>query len=72
MVENKEKYTQKELEALLKEKLVNLEELEKIGKDSNYFKELSNIALIQLQLELFQESENNYMQCLKYFQLQKD
>jgi len=72
MVENEEKYTQKELEALLKEKLDNLEEFEKIGKDSNYFKELSNIALIQLQLELFQESEKNYMQCLKYFQLQKD
>ena len=72
MVENEEKYTQKELEALLKEKLVNLEELEKIGKDSNYFKELSNIALIQLQLELFQESEKNYLLCLKYFQIHKD
>ena len=72
MVENKDEYTQEELEALLKEKFVNLKELEQIGKDSNYIKELSNIALIQLQLELFKESENNYLLCLKYFQLQKD
>ncbi len=72
MVENKDEYTQEELEALLKEKFVNLKELEQIGKDSNYIKELSSIALIQLQLELFKESENNYLLCLKYFQLQKD
>ena len=72
MVENEDEYTQEELEALLKEKLVNLKELEQFGKDSNYFKELSNIALIQLQLELFKESENNYLLCLKYFKLQKD
>ena len=72
MLENEDGYTQEELEALLKEKLVNLKELEQIGKDSNYIKELSNVALIQLQLELFKESENNYLQCLKYFQIQKD
>ncbi len=72
MFENEDEYTQEELEALLKEKLVNLKELEQFGKDSNYIKELSNIALIQLQLELFKESENNYLLCLKYFQLQKD
>ncbi len=35
MVENKDEYTQKELEILLKEKLVNLKELEQIGKNSN-------------------------------------
>ncbi len=72
MVENNNEYTQKELEALLQEKLVNLKELEKIGKDSNYIKELSDIALIQLQLELFKESEKNYLLCLKYFQIEKD
>jgi tetratricopeptide (TPR) repeat protein len=72
MDESKDEYTQKELEDLLKEKLVNLKELEQIGKDSNYFKELSNIALIQLQLKLFMESEKNYLLCLKYFQIQKD
>ena len=72
MVENKDEYTQKELEALLKKNLANLKELEQIGKDSNYIKELSNIALIQLQLELLKESEKNYLLCLKYFQRQKD
>ena len=72
MVENKDEYTQKELEDLLKEKLVNLKELEQIGKDSNYIQELSDIALIQLQLELFKESEKNYLLCLKHFQIEKD
>ena len=72
MVENKDEYSQKELEALLKTKLVNLNELEQIGKGSNYFQELSDIALIQLQLELFEESEKNYLLCLKFFQLMKD
>ncbi len=72
MVENKDEYTQKELEDLLKEKLANLKELEQIGKDSNYIQKLSDIALIQLQLELFKESEKNYLLCLKYFQIEKD
>jgi len=72
MVENKDEYTQKELEDLLKEKLANLKELEQIGKDSNYIQKLSDIALIQLQLELFKESEKNYLLCLKFFQIEKD
>ncbi len=72
MVENKDEYTQEELEALLQEKLIILKELEQIGKDSNYIHELSDIALIQLQLELFKESEKNYRLCLKHFQKQKD
>jgi tetratricopeptide (TPR) repeat protein len=72
MDENKDEYTRKELEGLLKEKEVYLKELEQIGKDSNYIHELGDIALIQLQLELFKESEKNYMLCLKHFQKQKD
>ncbi len=72
MAEDKEEYTREELEFLLKEKLVYLKELEQIGKDSNYFQELSDIALIQLQLELFDESEKNYLLCLKHFQVLKD
>ena len=50
MTENTEEYSQEELESLLKEKLEVLKELEKISKGSNYFQELSDIALIQLQL----------------------
>ena len=72
MSEDREEFTREELEDLLKEKLVNLEELEKIGKDSNYIQELGDIALIQLQLDLFEESEDNYMLCLEHFRVQKD
>ncbi|MFX0009603.1 MAG: tetratricopeptide repeat protein [Candidatus Hermodarchaeota archaeon] len=72
MTEDKDEYTREELEILLKEKLVNLKELEQIGKDSNYIQELSDIGLIQLQLGLFEESETNYLICLKHFQKQKD
>ena len=53
MTEDKEEYTREELDFLLKEKLVNLKEVENFSKDSNYIQELSDIALIQLQLELF-------------------
>jgi tetratricopeptide (TPR) repeat protein len=72
MTEEKDEYTREELEFLLNEKLVNLKELENIGKDSKYIQELSDVALIQLQLELFEESETNYLHCLKHFQKQKD
>ncbi len=72
MVENNDDYSQKELETLLNEKIEILKGLEKIGKGSEYFQELSDIALIQLQLELFEESEKNYLLCLKFFQLLKD
>ena len=72
MAEDKDEYTREELKALLKEKSVSLKELEQFGKDSNYIQQLSDISLIQLQLELFQESEKNYMLCLRHFQKQKD
>ncbi|MFX1376599.1 MAG: tetratricopeptide repeat protein [Promethearchaeota archaeon] len=61
-----------ELKHLLKKKQKNLVELEKIGKNSNYIKELSDIALIQLQLEHYTDSEKNYLNCLKHFEKQKD
>ena len=72
MIEEKEEFSKSELESILEEKLVELKEVEQIGKGDNYFKILSDIALIQLQLELYDESEKNYLLCLKYFQLQKD
>jgi len=72
MDENKDEYTRKELDDLLKEKVAYLKELEKIGKDSNYIHELGDIALIQLQLELFKKKKKNYMLCLKHFKKQKD
>jgi len=72
MNEDKDEYTREELEDNLKEKLIFLKQLEEFGKDSNYIQELSDIALIQLQLELFKEAEKNYLQCLKHFRKQKD
>lgn len=70
MTENE--LNKEELEELLKQKEENLKELEKFGKNSNFIKELSDIALIQLQLESYSDSEKNYLICLKHFEKQKD
>ncbi len=72
MTENETELKKEELIKLLNKKLENLNELEEFGKNSNYFRELSNIALIQLQLEQFKESEKNYLICLNHFEKQKD
>ena len=72
MSNNETELDKEELQDLLNKKQENLEHLEKIGKDSNYIKELSDIALIQLQLEQFSNAEKNYLICLKHFEKQKD
>ena len=72
MNENDSNETKNNLEQLLKEKQAELKELEKLGKNSNYIKQLSDIALIQLQLKQFSESEKNYLICLKHFEKLKD
>ncbi|MFX1569574.1 MAG: tetratricopeptide repeat protein [Promethearchaeota archaeon] len=72
MTENENEFKVEELEQLLKKRLEYLKELEEIGKDSNYIKELSDVALIQLQLEKFRDSEKNYIICLNHFIKQKD
>jgi tetratricopeptide (TPR) repeat protein len=72
MSNNETELNKEELQDLLNRKLKNLEELEKFGKDSNYIKELSDIALIQLQLEQFTNAEKNYLICLKHFEKLKD
>jgi tetratricopeptide (TPR) repeat protein len=72
MTEDENDYNKDELEDILKKKLQNLKELEEIGKNSNYIQELSDIALIQLQLEHYQDSEKNYLVCLKHFKNQKE
>ncbi|MFX1428320.1 MAG: tetratricopeptide repeat protein [Promethearchaeota archaeon] len=72
MAENETLSNKGELKELLEKKEENLKQLEKFGKDSNYIKELSDIALIQLQLERYSDSERNYLLCLKHFELQKD
>ena len=72
MTENETELKKEELINLLNKKLENLKELEEFGKDSNYFRELGDIALTQLQLEQFVDSEKNYLICLSYFKKQKD
>jgi tetratricopeptide (TPR) repeat protein len=69
---NETEPNKKELQQLLNEKLANLTELEQYGKNSEYIKELSDVALIQLQLEKFEDSENNYLVCLNHFRKQRD
>ncbi len=72
MTENGSEFKKEELQQILDKKLENLKELEEYGKDSNYIQELSDIALIQLQLEDFKDSEKNYKICLNHFIKQKD
>lgn len=72
MTENETELNKEDLQDLLNKKLENLKEIERIGKDSNYMKELSDIALIQLQLGRYIDSENNYLTCLKHFKKHKD
>jgi len=72
MTENKIELTKEELNQILNEKVENLIALEQIGKNSHYIKELSDVALIQLQLKKYEESENNYLICLDHFKKQKD
>lgn len=72
MTENETELNKEDLQDLLNKKLENLREIERIGKDSNYMKELGDIALIQLQLGRYIDSENNYLTCLKHFKKHKD
>ncbi len=72
MSENNSKSEKEELMKLLKDKLNILSELEKVSKNSNYIQELSNVALIQLQLDQFEKSKENYLICLDHFKKQKD
>ncbi|MHA2392378.1 MAG: tetratricopeptide repeat protein [Promethearchaeota archaeon] len=72
MIDEKTEISKEELHKLLKKKFDNLEELEKFGKNSTYIAELSDIALIQLQLGEYFDSEKNYIVCLRHFEKQKD
>ena len=64
--------SKEEIEKLITEKLANLKEIEKVAKGSDYIKELSNIAFLQLEIDQFEESEKNLKICLKHFKKQLD
>lgn len=57
---------------LIKEKEREVQYLGKISKNSNYIKELSNLAFLQIETENYIESERNLLICLKHFEKQKD
>ena len=61
-----------EIENLIKETKVKLEDLKKFGKNSNYIRELSNLAFLQLEIEDYIESEKNLFICLNHFKNQRD
>jgi len=42
------------------------------GKDSNYFRELSTLALLQIEIDEFANAESNLKICLQHFEIQKD
>lgn len=54
---------------MIKNKKKNLQNLE---KGSEYIKELSDIALLQLEIDQYEQSEENLLTCLDHFEKQKD
>ncbi len=60
------------MEELLEKKREKLQEIEKLGKNANYIQELSEIALIQLELENYEDSKKNLLTCLKYFKQSRE
>jgi len=69
---NEESLSKGKIKDLIKEKQEILKELENFGKNSDYIKELSDLAFLQLEIELFEESEKNFQVCLKHFKKQLD
>ncbi|TFG05109.1 MAG: tetratricopeptide repeat protein [Promethearchaeota archaeon] len=65
-------FSKEEIEQLIKEKQELLKEIEKGGKGSDYIKELSEIAFLQLELSQFEKSEQNFNVCIKHFKKQLD
>ncbi|MFX1583180.1 MAG: tetratricopeptide repeat protein [Promethearchaeota archaeon] len=61
-----------EIKQLIKEIKEKLEVLKKFGKDSNYIKELSNLALLEIEIEDYLEAEKNILVCLNHFKIQRD
>ncbi|MHA1292232.1 MAG: tetratricopeptide repeat protein [Promethearchaeota archaeon] len=73
MAEQDEGITRAELEQLIKKKKEKIEEFGKIsGKNSEYIRELGDLALLQLTGEYYEEAKNNFFICLKHFKRQRD
>ncbi len=72
-VEDDVEITKETLEKLIEQKKKNLLKLEKVsGKNSTYIEELSELTQLQLTAGNYEESERNYLICLKHFEKQSD
>ncbi len=64
--------TKEEIEKLISQIKKTLGDFDQIGKTSEYIKELSNLAFLQLEAGQFKDSEINLNICLKHFKNQRD
>jgi hypothetical protein len=64
--------SKEEIESLIKEKKEELSKWEQIGKNSHYIEILTDIALLQIELDHFEAAEKNLLVCLKHFEIQRD
>jgi len=72
MKENELEPKKEDLEEIIRETEEKIKELEKYGKTSEYIQELSNLAILQIEIEQYSESQKNLQNCLKHFKKQKD
>ncbi|MFO8019885.1 MAG: tetratricopeptide repeat protein [Promethearchaeia archaeon] len=70
--QNDKEISKKELKQKLQEKQTQLKELEQAGKNSQYIQTLSDIALLELELNRYKEAEEKLKTCLVHFKKQKD
>jgi tetratricopeptide (TPR) repeat protein len=64
--------TREEIEKLISQIKKTLEDFDQIGKTSEYIKELSNLAFLQLEAGYYKDSEINLGICLNHFKNQHD
>jgi len=65
-----EAISEEKIEEIIRQKKQYLSQLEKKGQE--YIKMLSDIALLQMELERYESGEEKLLTCLKYFKKQKD
>jgi tetratricopeptide (TPR) repeat protein len=64
--------TREEIDKMISQKQQNLKDLDEEGKTSHYFKELTELALLQLEIENYEKAKENFETCLDHFKKQKD
>ncbi|TXT54154.1 MAG: Tetratricopeptide repeat protein [Promethearchaeota archaeon] len=64
--------TREEIVERISEKKEHLSEIKSEGKTTTYIKELSDLALLQLEIENYKEAKKNLEICLEHFRKQKD